>query len=321
MPEPNCRNVRHFYEISGVIVASSEPLPEARRVDGAPDLWFELADDADPLRDPIDAPSVDSGKLGDGWPAIIRGSDGYLLCFPGAAEFQVDPEATRIRCLPRRDVPIETIRHLLLDQVIPRALSLRGGVVLHASAVVLGGDAVGFLGRTGEGKSTLATSFGAAGWVLLADDSLHIRATPSGEVYGLPSYPGMRLHPENAGVLLGKKPIGVPVAHYADKRRVGPETMLRFARERTRIRRLYILMRDDQATSIAIERPSLSDAFVELVRYAFRLDVEDVHRSRNEFRLLGLSTAPRLVRLLSYPGAYDALADVQAAVLDDLRDV
>jgi hypothetical protein len=38
----------------------------------------------------------------------------------------------------------------------PHALALRGARILHASAVVLGGEVVGFLGPTGIGKTTIA---------------------------------------------------------------------------------------------------------------------------------------------------------------------
>jgi hypothetical protein len=68
-----------------------------------------------------------------------------------------------------------TVRHLLIDQVLPHYLVAAGArTVLHASSVgVQIGDssrAIVFLGPSGAGKSTTAAGCVAAGAALLADD-------------------------------------------------------------------------------------------------------------------------------------------------------
>ena len=47
---------------------------------------------------------------------------------------------------PFPDSPPETIRHLLLNQVLPLVLSRRGRTVLHASAVSYAGRVAAFIG-------------------------------------------------------------------------------------------------------------------------------------------------------------------------------
>src|SRR6185436_12938258 len=72
---------------------------------------------------------------------------------------------------------------LVLAQALPLASVLQGMEVLHASAVSLDGRAVAFLGRSGAGKTTLATRLLARGARLVTDDVLaldtaggHVRA-------------------------------------------------------------------------------------------------------------------------------------------------
>jgi len=324
----NCRprvgSWRCCYDVCGVLIQSNVPLLEARAVrDATPDLSFEVMDDPDRA-------GVFEGSKGDAseaqpqsWPVISANTSGYRLSFGDCAEFFVDARAQQIDCSPGLGVPMETIRHLFLDHVFPRALSLRGNIVLHASAVSLDGQSVAFLGPAGEGKSTLATSFAAAGWRLLADDSLCIRLGTSGEVDGVPSYPGTRLHPEDVLALLGERVATVPVAHYAAKLRLGAETPLKFAKQPVPIERIYVLNRSHEKTRkrrVRIDRPGLSEAFVELVRHTFQLDLEDSQGHRRYLRSVAPSVVPRLVRRLTFPTGHRALALVRRAVLEDLQN-
>jgi len=72
---------------------------------------------------------------------------------------------------------------LVLAQALPLASVLRGMEVLHASAVCLDGRAVAFLGRSGAGKTTLATRLLARGARLLTDDVLAL-TTDGASVWG-----------------------------------------------------------------------------------------------------------------------------------------
>ena len=55
---------------------------------------------------------------------------------------------------------------------------LSGAIGLHASAVDVGGQAIVFVGRSGQGKSTLAAAFVARGAKLLADDAVLLSPAP-----------------------------------------------------------------------------------------------------------------------------------------------
>jgi hypothetical protein len=71
-----------------------------------------------------------------------------------------------------------------LDQVLfMNHLALRGGVICHAAATVVDGQALLFPGFSGAGKSTMCRKFVGAGLVdtLLSDDRVILRVPGSGE--------------------------------------------------------------------------------------------------------------------------------------------
>lgn len=79
---------------------------------------------------------------------------------------------------------------LLLDWVIPYVLTTLGYLVLHATAVSIDGEAWGFIGMSGRGKSTMAVALATQGYPLVADDTFVLdreRTTV------LPSHPTARL--------------------------------------------------------------------------------------------------------------------------------
>ncbi len=82
-------------------------------------------------------------------------------------------------------------------------LRQRGLLVLHGSGVARDGQAIGFVGESGWGKSTLASALVDRGWSLLTDDLLVIAGlggdragTPSDAPMVIPTHPSMRLSSE-----------------------------------------------------------------------------------------------------------------------------
>ena len=65
-------------------------------------------------------------------------------------------------------------QRLLVAQVLPFAAALQGLEVLHAGAVVVGGEAVALSGPSGSGKTSLALALQRRGAELLADDVLAV---------------------------------------------------------------------------------------------------------------------------------------------------
>lgn len=70
-----------------------------------------------------------------------------------------------------------------LCAAVPKLLTLAGDLVLHASAVRVGGETIAFLGASGAGKTTTAATLGALGHQVVAEDMLLLRALPGGAFF------------------------------------------------------------------------------------------------------------------------------------------
>jgi hypothetical protein len=188
------------------------PLPKAP-VPPAPDVRLSLLG-----THPGEPPEGDwlhhwPGVGGDPDLSLARTDRGFLLRFPGYADFLVARDLSLLEAWPTPETNAATLRRLLLDQVLPRLVAHRESLVLHAGAVSIDGRAVAFFGDTGGGKSTLAGSFHAAGYPLLTDDSLVI-TVEGGAPRARPTYPGLRLSPPASAALFPSLPPGGPMARY-----------------------------------------------------------------------------------------------------------
>jgi hypothetical protein len=213
------------------------------------------------------------------WLSIGRVTDpsgGYLLRFPQLADFAVSEDATQIEAEPAAGLPDETLRHLLIDQVLPLVASRHGRLALHASAVHLHGfGTIGFVGAAGRGKSTLAAAFALAGAGIVADDCLAIDLGDN-RVMVDPAYPGLRLWPKGAGPRLLPDAEGQRrVAHYSTKRRTGG-TMFRYRSTPSPLRALLLLRpRATRGPAAQITACPAPARLMGLLRYAYILDVQD----------------------------------------------
>ena len=95
-----------------------------------------------------------------------------------------------------------TVLHLaLLGPGLATILHQRGLLVLHASAVQTDRGVVGFVGPSGRGKSTAASSLVERGYELFTDDLLAIRFDTSGPPLVASGPAQVRLWPESAEAL------------------------------------------------------------------------------------------------------------------------
>lgn len=116
------------------------------------------------------------GKI---WSEIRRKRTAYLLDWKRAARFSISQDGRTIRRFKRPGASDVSLR--VLDRLARAyAGSLAGRESLHATTLGLDGEAVAFLGPSGEGKSTLAAALIRRGWALLSDDVLPFRAGRSG---------------------------------------------------------------------------------------------------------------------------------------------
>lgn len=261
-----------------------------------------------------------SQQDGSPWLLLGRLASGYLLRFPELADFSVSADARVICCCAGPDTPESTIRHLLLDQVMPLLLSREGHLVLHGSAVSTPEGAIAFVGKTGSGKSTLAASFSRDGIAVLTDDCLLLREE-NGHLTAIPSYPGVRLWPETADAMFGEDSSLAEVAHYTEKKRADENAGVGFCRRPAVLRRVYFLAPPEEGEpvpEISIEVLSARDAAIELVKFTYLIDVTDRDRLRQEFHRLSRVAVQPLFSRLVLPHDLARLGEVRQAILDDV---
>jgi hypothetical protein len=124
---------------------------------------------------------------------------GFRIHGPAYGVSVLAGDGTSIWGLPG-DAGMASWQRLLIAQVLPFAAVVRGIEVLHASAVVLDGEAVALAGRSGSGKTSLALALHRRGAALLADDVLAIErngdkplAHPGAPVAGIDQVEAERL--------------------------------------------------------------------------------------------------------------------------------
>jgi hypothetical protein len=270
------------YLFHGVLLDSEIPLPEAMRTHArGRGVRIQRADT------PADPPTGDRiewynrwalAGAPDGrrhtWLSFGRVNDGYVLSFPDFADFEISSTGDRVRCRAADGLPASTFRHLLLDQVLPLALSQSGELVLHASAVhVPRFGTIAFAGPSGAGKSTLAAALATRGCQLLSDDSLRISPQASA-IVAEPGYPGVRLWRETSRSLGLDGRATDAVAHYTRKQRL-TGACLPFRKRASPLRLICVLGRRRTASPSRTRTLSTRDSLVALVRYTFVMDAED----------------------------------------------
>jgi len=259
----------------------------------------------------------------DPWLSCAKQNSDYLLRFHSFADFSVSSDGKTIRCHPDPATPLETIRHLLLNPVIPRVLSNRGKTVLHASAVFYDKGAIAFLGETGSGKSTLSASFYQQGFPLLTDDCLVLKEK-KGKLIGNASYSVVRLWPDTASALFENEESFPRVAHYTEKKQLRLENeRLPVDSDQRPLLQGYVLSKSDythRERVVSITTLSMRESFMELVKQSFRLDITDRKKLKDEFKTLSRVAELFPLSRLIFPHDLALLPKVLEAIIADLRN-
>lgn len=313
---------RH-YTIGDRLLRSTIPLPELSEAkDGQAEIQFEVSDESGQnLTRATWFGCWPNGTEDDGWWVRFAHLEGrFLLRFAEQADFVLSTDGASIRCVPCPGVPPVTIRHLLLDQVLPLAMSLGGDLVLHGSGVEIGGHGVGFVGPTGTGKSTLAAAFAESGHLLLTDDCVVLREH-AGCWRVLPDHPGVRLWPDNTAWLRRAVPGDAEVAHYTTKQRVGAREW-RLAVGAPPLKGLFMLRSGDDRRdgSARARRIPAARAIIVLLDAQFLLPIRSAAVLRRQFEQLSGLSAQVPCYALSFQRDHGSLATVFEAVSRTMTD-
>jgi len=248
------------------------------------------------------------------WTQFFRTDLGYLLRFPDLADFKVSGNGLTVCCIPTPNIESETSQHLYLNQVLPLALSKRGKLVFHASAVEVGDSAVVFVGESGRGKSTLAASFATNGFRFLTDDGLVVEAGKDSYLV-FPSHPSIRLWQDSEEVLIPPETEIAPALDFTSKARFLVGKNIAFCDHPRPLRRVYFLG-DGSASKLIFQRMTAAEAHIEWVKHSFLLDVEEKTLLAGQFeQVIQLARQPIYYRL-DYPRCFDQLTHVRQAIVE-----
>ncbi len=197
---------------------------------------------------------------------------GYLLTFEGQGQHFVAEDGREIAAAPPRYDGAWSM--FLAAQVLPLVAVLGGREVLHASAVSLGGCAVGLVAATGCGKSSLAARLLLRGAALVTDDVLALDEV-DGRVCAFPGPGTLKLRPAEEQLLTESERarLGASVQRDHEGHWRAPD-----ARERASmpLGAVYFIRRTDRPTlqmePLADARMLLAASFVGVVRTSRRLE-------------------------------------------------
>ena len=258
-------------------------------------------------------------KTDDGFVTIsaAKSDDEYTLQFPGLARFVICRKTLDIRCLPQEGVPVQTIRHLLLDQVLPRLYHhFFVEIILHGSFVQVAGKGIVFAGETGWGKSSLAAAFTQVKGSVMTDDCLMLKKIGE-KVFGIPSYTSIRLYEDSLSLL----PASVVsdsfrMSHYSPKVRVGLHASGKNKIEIDAVIFLNDPNEYENKRDISLLPMGNLEAVKQLIRNSFSLDVTDRQVQENELKLLGgIIDSGITFWSFEFPREYTRLPDVVKEVL------
>jgi hypothetical protein len=195
-------------------------------------------------------------------------------------------------------------------------LHQRERLVLHSSVVQIGDRAVLLVGHKGQGKSTLAAHFHAAGYKILSDDLAPIQFV-HGKALVLPGHPQLRLFPDSAESL-GLDPSDLETVNSGTTKRQLPLTGS-FGTDAIPIAAVFSL---EEGSDIVASELGYLDSFTELGRHTYlSLYVEATENSKLHFEHCNqlIDHAP-IFRLLR-PRTFDSTAAVIKRIVDIVANI
>jgi hypothetical protein len=255
-PARNGDPVAQNYRAFGLVIRSDIPLPELTPAEPgeSPDITIVLA----PLERPL--PTREHGTV-----VEFADNGDHYLAWPEVAAFQFRGR-DRVEVHPHPDASMAYLAFPLLGPIFGLLLHARGLLVLHASAIDIGGRAAIFVGDKLAGKSTTAAAFLRAGHRLLTDDLLAIDLSDAGAPRILPAYGQLKLSDEASSAVLVRNSEPLPLVYPGFEKRQHRLTS-HFQHDTIAPDRLYVLERGgEQPATVALQG---IDALQAIMRFSY----------------------------------------------------
>lgn len=291
-----------YYLAHGLIFRSELPLPELRVIESP------AAVDVTIRRGLIEQENNDSKRLS--WSCAekkkiyLYAKDLAKLLIEGGQEIVVDAN---------KGADERLLQLLLVGPAFGVLLFQRDYLVLHASAVSIGGRVVAFLAESRQGKSTTAAAFHACGYSVIADDVLAVDISRPEAPLATPAFPQLKLWPE-ALAFLDEAADALPPVHYSIDKRVR-RINNGFSSLPEPVRAVYVLA---DGESLEIARLPPQRALIELVRHSYTKLL--IHSIKDSTHLLKCASLVQKIPVshLKRPRSLSILFEVVKAVELDI---
>lgn len=189
--------MRRRYRAFGEVLESDVPLPGLHEVPDAVLPTCFLSVESGP---PPEHGGAEVGAEDIAYGAHVRllslSQSQFRLVYSDTGVFEVSAADRRIRWWPGAACDHQIAAMDILGRVFATLLHAEGTITLHASAVAIDGNAIGFMAPKHHGKSTMAAALTYAGARLVSDDALAVlRGVP---VRCAPGVPSVRLRQGSA---------------------------------------------------------------------------------------------------------------------------
>lgn len=235
----------------------------------------------------------------------------YRFVYSNGVAFAFDQDGTNVWGSWPLQLSLEDAMVYLLGPVFAFVLRLRGFIALHASAAVVRGNAVAFVGPGGAGKSTIAGALARGNYPILGDD-IAVLEEIAGEFCLRPAYPHLRLWPDSSSILFGAKdalPKLVPSSEW-DKRFLDlNQPGFRFQTEPAPLQCIFLLEDYSPEVQVArIDEITPGDAFRRLLAYTYISYGLTTEMRAKEFHELGRLVHKVAIKRLTLGSSADWIA-------------
>ncbi|MGI9533496.1 MAG: hypothetical protein ACR2NW_00970, partial [Thermodesulfobacteriota bacterium] len=217
------------------------------------------------------------------WLSFSKHRNNFGIRFHRYADFKINSQSNEIFYYKRENTSLNTLRHLINDQVIPLTLTLSNKTVFHSSTVKIGDYAVSFQAPSGSGKSTIAAYFVSKNHELITDDSL-LLGNKNKNIYAYPSYPCFRLWPESLNNLFKNKIKCENVSQFNSKKLISSDmNVIPTSKKPLKLKSIYFLNYFDSTGIVSI---SQTDSFSNLIKNLYRLDLNNKKTNSIHFEFI-----------------------------------
>jgi hypothetical protein len=241
---------------------------------------------------------------------------------PGILEMLTSPDGRRTLVRSLRGADDEPFLVCAVQFGVSFGLLKVGIEQLHATVIAAQGKAFAFLGYSGWGKSSLASTFLEAGFSVLTDDMLILKKAGDA-FYPLPGPSHLKLYQDVAHSVLPDRVAGPGFTAVSDKAII-PLHREASLEKPVPLQCIYVLNRPGRTASgsrVTIRRVSKQQATLLLVRHPSNRVLPDSKRLALQFRQNAEIASVVPVKRLSYPRRFDFLPTVRDALLKDFQRV